>query len=169
MKKNYYKIIGCNYDADEATIRNSYLIKVKKYHPDTYTGDKIFAEQKLIELNQAYDVLKDAEKREIYNKKNRIPVKTKELNKNEPKQKEQNQVVQFFNSIGIKLAQFFKNIYNKMQYKKAQKKLKIMRKKYKKNTFTQEEIDNFKDKRNLNRFIIITFLAIVAIILILVL
>ena len=64
--KNYYEIIGVNVNADERTIKNAYLFKLKKYHPDLYLGDSEFAEQKTKELNLAYDTLKDKELRKAY-------------------------------------------------------------------------------------------------------
>ena len=67
--KNYYQIIGVDVDATQETIKNTYFLKVKKYHPDLYNGDKNFAMQKTSELNEAYDVLKDETKRAEYDKK----------------------------------------------------------------------------------------------------
>lgn len=67
--KNYYEIIGVDKYANEQTIKNAYLFKLKKYHPDLYLGDKTFAEQKTKELNIAYDTLKDANLRKVYDEK----------------------------------------------------------------------------------------------------
>lgn len=64
--KNYYQIIGVDKDASQEEIKHTYLLKVKKYHPDTYNGDKDFALEKTRELNEAYDVLKDETKRAEY-------------------------------------------------------------------------------------------------------
>ena len=72
--KNYYEIIGVNVNADERTIKNAYLFKLRKYHPDIYSGDKDFAEQKTKELNMAYDTLKDAELRRAYDEQHGIKV-----------------------------------------------------------------------------------------------
>lgn len=66
--KNYYKIIGVDEDASQEEIKHTYFLKVKKYHPDTYYGDKDFALKKTSELNEAYEVLKDEVKRAEYDK-----------------------------------------------------------------------------------------------------
>ena len=67
--KNYYEILGVDKNADANTIKNAYLFKMKKYHPDVYMGDKLFAEQKTMELNIAYDTLKDDNLRKEYDSK----------------------------------------------------------------------------------------------------
>lgn len=64
--KNYYQIIGVDQEASQETIKHAYLLKIKKYHPDTYAGDKDFALEKTRELNEAYEVLKDETKRAEY-------------------------------------------------------------------------------------------------------
>ena len=59
--KNYYKILGLEtsrVSIDE--IKLAYRAAAKKYHPDLYTGEeKIYAEQKVRDLNEAYQVLSD--------------------------------------------------------------------------------------------------------------
>ena len=73
--KNYYQIIGVDKDASQETIKNAYLLKVKKYHPDLYAGDKDFALAKTSELNEAYEILKDENKRAEYDAKINKPKK----------------------------------------------------------------------------------------------
>lgn len=58
--KNYYEILEVNEHASQEIIEKAYKILVKKYHPDLYTGEEsIYAEQKVRELNEAYQVLSD--------------------------------------------------------------------------------------------------------------
>lgn len=58
--KNYYEILEVNERASQEIIEKAYKILVKKYHPDLYTGEeKIYAEQKVRDLNEAYQVLSD--------------------------------------------------------------------------------------------------------------
>lgn len=63
--KDYYKILGVSKDADEKEIKNSYRKLAKKYHPDLNSGDDKAAE-KLKEINEAYEVLSDKDKRAKY-------------------------------------------------------------------------------------------------------
>ena len=55
--KDYYKVLNVNKGADKKTIKKAYISLLKKYHPDIYTEDKEYAEQKTIEINEAYNAL----------------------------------------------------------------------------------------------------------------
>lgn len=58
--KNYYEILEVNERASQEIIEKAYKILVKKYHPDLYTGEeRLYAEQKVRDLNEAYQVLSD--------------------------------------------------------------------------------------------------------------
>ena len=63
---NYYEILGVKRNASNDELKKAYKQLVKKYHPDLYSGDKSFAEQKTKEINVAYDVLSDSTKRSAY-------------------------------------------------------------------------------------------------------
>lgn len=63
---NYYEILQVSQKATDAEIKSSYKVLVKKYHPDLYPGDKDFAEQKIKEINEAYEVLSNPEKKAEY-------------------------------------------------------------------------------------------------------
>ncbi|MES1953033.1 DnaJ C-terminal domain-containing protein [Salinisphaera hydrothermalis] len=62
--KDYYKILGVDRDADDATIKRAYRKLARKYHPDVSNEDD--AAEKFREANEAYEVLKDPEKRAAY-------------------------------------------------------------------------------------------------------
>ena len=64
-KRDYYEVLGVDKTADEATLKKAYRTLAKKYHPDMNPGDKE-AEQKFKEINEAYGVLSDPEKRQKY-------------------------------------------------------------------------------------------------------
>ena len=64
-KKDYYEVLGVEKNADEATIKKAYRSLAKKYHPDMNPGDKT-AEAKFKEVNEAYSVLSDKDKRAKY-------------------------------------------------------------------------------------------------------
>ena len=56
---NPYKVLGVNENATQEEIRAAYLQLVKKYHPDRYTDPdlKAVANEKLVEINEAYEFL----------------------------------------------------------------------------------------------------------------
>ena len=62
----YYDILEISENASDEVIKMAYKALVKKYHPDTFKGDKAFAEEKTKEINEAYDVLSDPIKRQEY-------------------------------------------------------------------------------------------------------
>ena len=63
--KDYYKTLGVKKDAPDKEIKKAYRKLANRYHPDKNPGDKE-AEQKFKEVAEAYEVLKDAEKRKHY-------------------------------------------------------------------------------------------------------
>ena len=63
--KDYYKVLGIDKDADDKTIKKAYRKLAKQYHPDLHPDDKQ-AHEKFKEINEAYEVLSDTEKRKTY-------------------------------------------------------------------------------------------------------
>ncbi len=64
-KKDYYETLGVARGADADEIRKSYRKLARKYHPDVNPGDKA-AEERFKNVQEAYDVLSDDEKRKTY-------------------------------------------------------------------------------------------------------
>ena len=63
--KDYYEVLGVKRDAGEEDIKKAYRKLARKYHPDVNPGDRT-AEERFKELNEAYEVLSDHEKRNRY-------------------------------------------------------------------------------------------------------
>jgi len=63
--KDYYDVLGVPKTASEDEIRKAFRKLARKYHPDVNPGDKS-AEEKFKEINEAYEVLSDADKRKRY-------------------------------------------------------------------------------------------------------
>lgn len=64
-KRDYYEVMGVPKNATDAEIKKAYRKLAKKYHPDLNPGDKN-AEVKFKEVNEAYEVLSDKDKRARY-------------------------------------------------------------------------------------------------------
>jgi molecular chaperone DnaJ len=66
-KRDYYEILGVKPGASEQDLKSAFRRTAKDCHPDVAVGDK-GAEQKFKELNEAYEVLKDPQKRAAYDR-----------------------------------------------------------------------------------------------------
>jgi curved DNA-binding protein len=63
---DYYEILGVSRDAEKSDIKKAYRKLARKYHPDVNQAAN--AEDKFKEVNEAYEVLKDADKRQAYDR-----------------------------------------------------------------------------------------------------
>ncbi|MBD3270435.1 DnaJ domain-containing protein, partial [Candidatus Peregrinibacteria bacterium] len=67
MAKDYYQILGVDKGAGETEIKKAYRKKAMEWHPDKHKGDTE-AEKKFKDINEAYEVLGDKQKRETYDR-----------------------------------------------------------------------------------------------------
>jgi len=67
IKRDYYEVLGVERNADTATIKKAYRKKAYDFHPD-HNGDNPEAEEKFKEASEAYEVLHDKEKRDLYDR-----------------------------------------------------------------------------------------------------
>jgi len=67
MARDYYDVLGLKRDASQKEIKQAYRKLARKHHPDVNPGDK-GAEERFKEINSAYEVLSDAEKRKKYDR-----------------------------------------------------------------------------------------------------
>lgn len=69
MDISYYEVLGVDKDATPQTIKKAYHNLSRKHHPDKLSGaDKLLGEEKIKLINEAYGVLSDPQKRQIYDK-----------------------------------------------------------------------------------------------------
>eukprot|EP01036_Dinobryon_divergens_P004178 gene4178-5515_t len=66
-KRDYYEVLGVARDADEAALKAAFRRLAMQFHPDRNQGDTD-AESKFKEINEAYDTLKDGQKRAAYDR-----------------------------------------------------------------------------------------------------
>ena len=65
-KKDYYETLGVQKTATDEELKKAYRKLAKKYHPDANPDNKAEAEAKFKEVNEAYEVLSDSQKRKMY-------------------------------------------------------------------------------------------------------
>src|SRR5271169_99572 len=66
-KRDYYEILGVKKDASEEDLKKAYRSLAMKFHPDRNSGDEEAA-HKFKEAAEAYAVVSDAEKRQVYDR-----------------------------------------------------------------------------------------------------
>jgi molecular chaperone DnaJ len=65
-KRDYYEVLGVARDADETAIKSAYRKLARQYHPDVNKAPD--AEERFKEVNEAYEILSDADKRQAYDR-----------------------------------------------------------------------------------------------------
>ena len=91
--KNYYDLLEVSHLASKEVIEKAYKTLVKKYHPDLQNDDihKQEAEQKMKEINEAYDIISNPEKRSSYDQElKNLELEQQKLHEKEIQQQSQN-------------------------------------------------------------------------------
>jgi molecular chaperone DnaJ len=66
--KNYYEILGVSKSASDIYIKDAYKKLARQWHPDKHRDDLLNAEKKFNEINEAFEILSNPEKRNNYDK-----------------------------------------------------------------------------------------------------
>ena len=64
--KNYYETLNVSRDASQGDIKKAFRTLAMKYHPDRNPQDRVEAEKKFKGISEAYEVLSDGRKRQMY-------------------------------------------------------------------------------------------------------
>ena len=85
-KLDCYAILGVPPDAEDGVIRAAFEALVERYHPDRFNGPRAEADQKMSDLNSAYEVLADPAQRRRYDLRRRIYARTAPLDAKDSKE-----------------------------------------------------------------------------------
>ena len=66
QKRDYYEVLGVGKNATDEELKKAFRKLAKKYHPDANPDNKEEAEKKFKEVNEAYEILSDKQKRQVY-------------------------------------------------------------------------------------------------------
>lgn len=132
MEKNYYDILEVNKNASPEVIEKAYKTLVKKYHPDLQTdSSKEKAENKMKELNEAYEILSNTEKRQAYNSKLEESEKKSSSESKEPSHEPKHEEKQSYQE----------QSFNEQSYQKQ---------KYQEQTYQNNYHENYTQNENIN-------------------
>ena len=115
MGKNYYEILEVHPKASQEIIKKAYQTLAKKYHPDTSQLSYDISLKKMTELNEAYKVLSNSQKRQEYDKSFNYNHKNDNINPRYEKQ--ESSEVELY-QLCITVNEIIENINNRKESKK---------------------------------------------------
>jgi curved DNA-binding protein CbpA len=68
QEPDYYSILGVIPSADDIVIRAAFRVLVQRYHPDKWRGDKTDGDSRIREINVAYEILSNKDRRREYDR-----------------------------------------------------------------------------------------------------
>lgn len=150
MKKTFYEILEVNESASPEIIEKAYKVLAKKYHPDLQApSDKSKAEAKMKQINEAYEVLGDSEKRNAYD------LKLKTEREQEKAENMQGSYTQTTNNINYQKQNGANAEYNNYEAENWQEKQKrefdLKSKEYERKLQEEERRQRQKMQENLNK------------------
>lgn len=83
MSRDFYATLGLYPDAEDVVIRAAYKALAQRYHPDRFEGPKNVANERMSEINAAYAVLSDPDKRAAYDQQRKSSNESEEIGDDE--------------------------------------------------------------------------------------
>lgn len=93
--KDYYRILGVGTNAEDVVMRAAYKALVQRYHPDRFTGSAHEAQEKMRDINEAYETLSNPIKRKNYDEQ-RAQQQSQTKTEQTPYQKEWGVAVEYY-------------------------------------------------------------------------
>ncbi|MEK8029169.1 J domain-containing protein [Pseudaquabacterium rugosum] len=72
IKIDHYRNLGISPDAEDVVIRAAFRALAQRYHPDRWQGEQGLANSRMMEINQAYEILGDAARKKAYDEERRL-------------------------------------------------------------------------------------------------
>lgn len=119
--QNYYQILEISRYSSQDDIKKAYLKMIKKYHPDVYSGDKVFAEKQTALITEAYTTLKNPELKAKYDHKIFGSESVKQTDESSEENVDESAEVEE-ETILESIRKFFKNLKDKIKAKSEKRK-----------------------------------------------
>ena len=150
MKKTFYEVLEVSESASPEIIEKAYKVLAKKYHPDLQeAGNKKQAEAKMKEINEAYEVLGNNEKKSEYDAKLRMEREQEEAEHKQSSYGQAMNNMQYQNSNGANMEYNNHDVENWQENQKAAYDLNS--KKYERKVQKEEQKQRQKMQENLNK------------------
>lgn len=150
MKKTLYEILEVSENASPEIIEKAYKVLAKKYHPDLHAiGDKTQAETKMKEINEAYEILGNSEKKSEYDAKLKMERDQEETENRQSGYKQAMNNMQYQNSNATNMEYYNHDVKNWQENQREAYDLE--NKEYKRRLQKEEQKQRQKMQENLNK------------------